>query len=126
MDIALAVEKIQPASEYLGSVAMNTQEQWDNVVWSDERIPKPSWEELEEAWVEVEGVIGSLASRLRQDAYTIEADPYKNTALNYQLEAEAWDDAGNKENATKAWEKYKDALKKFLAVKIDIRNRYPD
>lgn len=50
MDIALAVEQIQYGSEYRGSVTANTEETWNAVIWTDTRIEKPTWVELEMAY----------------------------------------------------------------------------
>lgn len=53
MDTALAIEHILPAAQYNGSVTANTLDAWEKVMWQDERIPKPTWEELESSWAEV-------------------------------------------------------------------------
>ena len=46
MDIALAIEKILPVAEYIGSVTANTETAWDAVSWTDTRREKPTWAEL--------------------------------------------------------------------------------
>lgn len=53
MDISLSVEKILPSAAYFGSVTANTPEAWEAVRWQDERMPKPSWGELQVAWVDL-------------------------------------------------------------------------
>ena len=49
LDIALAIGKILPAAEYLGSTTANTEAAWDAVTWTDTRRAKPTWVELEAA-----------------------------------------------------------------------------
>ena len=50
MDIALAIEYIQEGSEYEGSTTANTEECYDELIWTDKRIPKPTWAEIQAAW----------------------------------------------------------------------------
>lgn len=50
MDIALAIERILPAAEYLGSVTDNTELSWYDTIWTDPRIDKPSWNDLKVAY----------------------------------------------------------------------------
>ena len=53
MDIALVLDRLIPGGDWQGSVTDNTKEAFDNVRWNDER-PKPSWEEMEAKWPEIE------------------------------------------------------------------------
>ena len=53
MDIALIIEKILPNAEYSGSVTSNNREIWDKVIWTDSRIKKPAYEELELEFIKV-------------------------------------------------------------------------
>lgn len=50
MDTALAIEYIQPCSEYMGVTIENTKEEYDKIIWTDNRIEKPTWKEIEIAW----------------------------------------------------------------------------
>lgn len=59
MDIALAIEKLLPAAEYRGSVVMNTPACWGAVSWTDSRIAKPTWAELESAWTTLESTLAA-------------------------------------------------------------------
>jgi hypothetical protein len=56
MDIALAIEHMLYGAKYSGSVTANTQEQYDELDWQDERIQKPKWEDLLNAWNEIKDV----------------------------------------------------------------------
>lgn len=53
MDVALAIEGIYPAAKYFGSTVDNTKECFDKLNWRDER-PKPTWEDLQTVWPEVQ------------------------------------------------------------------------
>ncbi|MCD8350090.1 MAG: hypothetical protein LUC93_05690 [Planctomycetaceae bacterium] len=53
MDTALAVEAIVPAAIYSGKTTENTEEEWGRVVWTDPRRERPTWAELEAAWIDV-------------------------------------------------------------------------
>lgn len=64
--------------------------------------------------------------RLRAGAYKAEADAFRDDALSYQVEADAWRLAGNDDKADKAQEKADAALKKYLERKEAIRTRLPD
>lgn len=65
MDIALAITSIKPGAEYFGSVVGNTKEVWERVVWADTGL-KPTWEEIEAAWLEIEKV-GPTKEELMQE-----------------------------------------------------------
>lgn len=45
MDIALLIQEY----DYSGSVTQNTQEQYNQITWMDDR-QKPTWAELEQRW----------------------------------------------------------------------------
>lgn len=49
MDIALGIEQLLPAAEYLGSTTANTKECFDNLNWLDERS-KPTWKQIQDAY----------------------------------------------------------------------------
>jgi len=53
MDIALAIEALVPAAQYGGSTTANERACYDVLRWEDER-KKPTWKELETAWVALE------------------------------------------------------------------------
>lgn len=48
-DLALAIEIIYMAAQYRGPTYYNSKEQWDALLWQDER-PQPTWDELQDAW----------------------------------------------------------------------------
>ncbi|WP_027366926.1 hypothetical protein [Desulfocurvibacter africanus] len=50
MNVALALDALVPAAKYGGSLTSNTQESYNELRWEDER-PKPTWAEIEEAWI---------------------------------------------------------------------------
>ena len=54
MDVALSIEKLLPAAEYFGSTSANTPEALAKLEWRDKRRGKPTWEELEIAWAELQ------------------------------------------------------------------------
>lgn len=62
----------------------------------------------------------------RHDAYIAEADIFRDEAMSYQLEADAWRLEGNLEKAAEAEAERDEALKAYLAKKEEIRARYPD
>lgn len=62
----------------------------------------------------------------RERAYAAEADPLREKALSYQLEAQAWKADGNAAMAKKALGKYRREMAAYLAVKEAIRLRYPN
>ena len=62
----------------------------------------------------------------RRAAYFMEADVFRNEALSYQAEADAWRRAENEERAAEADAKADAALAAYLAKKEEIRARYPD
>ncbi|OPY15599.1 MAG: hypothetical protein A4E66_00003 [Syntrophus sp. PtaB.Bin001] len=64
MDIAAAIEKLIPGAVYGGSVTAGTQEAYDNIRWEDSRT-KPTWAELEAAWLEVEADLAKEALKER-------------------------------------------------------------
>lgn len=78
MDIALAVEKLLYAAEYVGSTTANTQEAWDAVEWQDGRRQKPTWAELQAAWADVAGdqreAAFKAAVQLRLDEFALAKD----------------------------------------------------
>lgn len=49
MDVAIAIELIHKDAIWFNCVTGNTQEEYDELRWEDER-PKPTWAELEAAW----------------------------------------------------------------------------
>jgi len=53
MDVALAIEGIHVRAKYFGSTTDNTKESYDKLNWRDER-PKPTWEDLQTVWPEVQ------------------------------------------------------------------------
>lgn len=53
MDIALTIESLLPAAQYFGSVTDNLKDSFDNLDWQDSRT-KPSWKQLQDAWVILE------------------------------------------------------------------------
>ena len=53
IDVALAIEALLPAAEYFGSTTANTKECFDNLNWQDSRT-KPSWKQVQDAWVILE------------------------------------------------------------------------
>lgn len=62
---------------------------------------------------------------MRQHAYESEADPFRDAALNYQMEAAAWRLEGNLEKAAEAETKEHTALRDYLDKKQEIRGRFP-
>ena len=59
MDIAMIFDHLVPGADWRGSVTASTRKAFDAVRWGDSR-PKPSWEEMETAWPEVEAKIIAL------------------------------------------------------------------
>ena len=53
MDVALSIEALIPAAEYFGSTTANDKDCFDNLDWQDSRT-KPTWEQLQDAWVILE------------------------------------------------------------------------
>jgi len=53
MDVALAIEALVPAAQYGRSTTKNTKYCFDTLRWEDSR-KKPTWKELETAWVALE------------------------------------------------------------------------
>ena len=51
MDVALAIELIYKDAIWFNCVTGNTQEEYEQLRWEDER-PKPTWAELETAWAD--------------------------------------------------------------------------
>lgn len=49
MDIALAIEALVPSAEYFGSTTSNTKEDYDLLIWNDERA-KPEFNALQNAY----------------------------------------------------------------------------
>ena len=49
MDIALAIEALVPRAEYFGSTTSNTKEDYDLLIWNDERV-KPEFTALKVAY----------------------------------------------------------------------------
>jgi hypothetical protein len=49
MDIALAIEALVPSAEYFGSTTSNTKEDYDLLIWNDERV-KPEFTALKAAY----------------------------------------------------------------------------
>lgn len=92
--------------------------------------------QTEEPWPEeppgmcaVRGQIGwelVPAEDLRRAAYTAEADVFRDQAVSYQQEAEAWRNAGNEDRAASATDKAKEALRQYLEKKEEIRARFPE
>lgn len=52
MDIAITIEKLVPTADYFGSVTSNDEAAYAAIQWNDER-PKPTWEEILEAYSEI-------------------------------------------------------------------------
>lgn len=54
--VALAIEYIIEqglgvrGAQYNGSTTSNTEEQYNLIKWEDVRLPKPSWQEILDAW----------------------------------------------------------------------------
>lgn len=61
----------------------------------------------------------------RQSAYGALADPLRDLAVSYRIEAEAWRNRGNAAMAKKAWEKYRSRLDGYLSAKESIRSQFP-
>lgn len=53
MDLALAIENLVPSAEYGGSTTANTEEAFNALLWEDERT-KPTWQEIQSAWIVVQ------------------------------------------------------------------------
>jgi hypothetical protein len=49
-DLALAIEEMAPGAYYYGSVINNTEEEYSNIDWRDER-PQPTWEEISQCLI---------------------------------------------------------------------------
>lgn len=83
---------------------------------------------LPDGWTENEPA--SLDTRTpaekREDAYLLEVDQYRNDALSYQLEANAYRLDGNLTAAVAAEEKMNAALRCYRDKKEEIRARFPD
>lgn len=62
----------------------------------------------------------------RQDAYIYEVDGLRDRALSYLIERDSWLEVGNDEAAAASGAKAKQAMADYLAVKQEIRERYPD
>lgn len=62
----------------------------------------------------------------RRAAYVEESDAFRNEALSYQTEAQAWLLEGNEEKAAAAKAKAETALHAYLEAKQTIRDRIPD
>ena len=52
MDIAILLNNYK----YRGSVTANTEQSYNDLIWEDER-PKPTWQELQAQWQEIEQAI---------------------------------------------------------------------
>lgn len=63
MDVALSLGKLIPNAVYSGSLTANTEDVYNNINWQDERA-KPSWDDIENAWTELEDAMAkeSLAT----------------------------------------------------------------
>lgn len=62
----------------------------------------------------------------RERAYVAEADPIRDRAMSYRMEADGWRLEGNEAKALEAEAKRDDALREYVAKKEEIRGRYPD
>ena len=49
MDLAATLERLVPAASYAGSLTGNTQTDWQNVTWQDDR-GQPTWNQLVAEW----------------------------------------------------------------------------
>jgi hypothetical protein len=76
MDVALAIELAVPKAKYGGSTTSNTKEQYNALRWEDER-KKPTWEELEQAWLnytpKVEVTLEDRVKKLETDTKAVDA-----------------------------------------------------
>ena len=61
---------------------------------------------------------------MRQHAYESEADPFRDAALNYPLEGDAWEARGDDERAEIAWAKAAEFMAQYLDAKEAIRAKY--
>ena len=69
---------------------------------------------------------GQTPSEMRHGAYVLEADPLRDEALSYQLEADAYRLDGNLTAAVMAEERMNAALRLYREKKEEIRARFPD
>jgi hypothetical protein len=72
MDVALAIETLVTGAEYFGSTTNNTKDCFDNLDWQDSRT-KPSWKQLQDAWVILEPKLIAEAEAKAQAKATAEA-----------------------------------------------------
>jgi len=71
MDLALAIEALVPSAQYFGSTTANTKDCFDNLDWKDSRT-KPSWKQLQDAWVSLEPQLVAEAEAKAQAKATAE------------------------------------------------------
>lgn len=62
---------------------------------------------------------------LRRMAFSVEADPFRDAALSYRLEAEALRQSGDTAAAERVEEKCRRELARYSEKKSEIRSRYP-
>lgn len=86
-----------------------------------------SGEQLEQMLAPL-GIVNANESpeKKRRAAYEAEADIFRDEALSYRLEAEAWMLENNGEVAAAAECRFREALGKYLDRKREIRARYPE
>ena len=73
MDIALVLDSLVPAGKWQGSVTANTEEAYNNIRWNDERS-KPTWEEVQAEWVNLNEESGWEEVREWRDYMLAESD----------------------------------------------------
>jgi hypothetical protein len=52
LDIARSIEYLLPGATYSGAFENNTQQEYDNLIWTDARV-KPTWAEIQAAAIEI-------------------------------------------------------------------------
>jgi hypothetical protein len=79
MDIALALDALVPMANYRGSLTKNTQDAYNSIVWLEEEIKKPSWNEVVQKDSELALVV---AKEKKKDEIEVYAEDYckKGTA----------------------------------------------
>ncbi len=93
-----------------------------------ERVEVESPGKLPEGWSTEAPVIEDTRTpeQKREHAYIVEADPIARRIDGYYIEADAYDAVGDEPIANECRKKASALLSQFLAVKKDIRTRFPD
>lgn len=111
MDISIGIDRLLDGAKYLGTFEQNTEEEYDSIVWIDERS-KPPWNDIVSAYSMHQHDVYGM--RIKQERNRLLYEIYDPAVLQIKRELDKANhrglDTSTLENHLLLWHMYADAL----------------